>query len=79
MCTLSKLMVNDVEVSLNELLAGYSRQSDYTRKTQELATERKQLEEATNQYMEEIQQNSAVREQYIQATGQFIAQAHSQP
>ena len=67
----------DVEVSLNELLAGYSRQSDYTRKTQELATERKQLEEATNQYMEEIQQNSAVREQYIQATGQFIAQAHS--
>ena len=67
----------DVEVSLNELLAGYSRQSDYTRKTQELATERKQLEEAANQYMAEIHQNNAVREQYIHATGQFIAQAHS--
>ena len=67
----------DVEVSLNELLAGYSRQSDYTRKTQELATERKSLEEAAEQYRAEIEQNNAVREQYIQATGQFIAQAHS--
>ena len=68
---------NDIEVSLNELLAGYSRQSDYTRKTQELATERKSLEEAAEQYRAEIEQNNAVREQYIQATGQFIAQAHS--
>ena len=67
----------DIEVSLNELLAGYSRQSDYTRKTQELATERKSLEEAADQYRAEIEQNNAVREQYIQATGQFIAQAHS--
>ena len=31
----------EVAVSLDELLSGYSRQSDYTRKTQEIAGERK--------------------------------------
>jgi len=56
----------DIEVSLDELVSGYSRQSDYTRKTQELASERKELEE-----------NNTIREQYIQATGQFIAASHS--
>jgi type II secretory pathway component GspD/PulD (secretin) len=32
-----------VSVSLDEALAGYSRQADYTRKTQELATQREEL------------------------------------
>ena len=66
----------DIEVSLDELVAGYSRQSDYTRKTQELATERKELEEAYAQMSAEIEQNNTIREQYIQATGQFIAASH---
>jgi hypothetical protein len=66
----------DIEVSIDELVAGYSRQSDYTRKTQELATERKQLEDAYAQMSAEIEQNNAIREQYIQATGQFIAASH---
>ena len=34
------------EVSLQELRDGYQRQADYTRKTQELASERKRLEQA---------------------------------
>ena len=34
------------EVTLNELRDGYQRQSDYTRKTQELASERKRLQQA---------------------------------
>ena len=34
------------QVSLEELRDGYQRQSDYTRKTQELASERKRLEQA---------------------------------
>ena len=34
------------EVSLDELRDGYQRQSDYTRKTQELASERKRLQQA---------------------------------
>ena len=36
----------DQEVSLEELRDGYQRQSDYTRKTQELASERKRLQQA---------------------------------
>ena len=34
------------EVSLQELRDGYQRQADYTRKTQELASERKRLQQA---------------------------------
>lgn len=34
----------DVKVPLSEALAGYSRQADYTRKTQELAEQRQQLQ-----------------------------------
>lgn len=37
----------DVEVPLKETLAGYQRQADYTRKTQELADQRKELAWAT--------------------------------
>lgn len=35
----------EVEVTLDELLSGYSRQSDYTRKTQALADERRQFQQ----------------------------------
>ena len=34
------------EVTLSELQQGYQRQADYTRKTQELASERQRLEQA---------------------------------
>tara|TARA_Y100001938_G_C8054558_1_gene413717 strand:+ start:154 stop:894 length:741 start_codon:yes stop_codon:yes gene_type:complete len=37
---------DEAEVSLSELRDGYQRQSDYTRKTQELASERKRLQQA---------------------------------
>ena len=37
---------SEEQVSLEELRDGYQRQSDYTRKTQELASERKRLEQA---------------------------------
>ena len=67
----------DMDVSIDELVSGYSRQSDYTRKTQELATERKELEEAMHVMQQELEQNNTIREQYIQATGQFIAASHS--
>lgn len=39
-----KVAGEEVEVSLDELLSGYSRQSDYTRKTQQLKTERDSIE-----------------------------------
>ena len=40
----------DVEVTLDELSKGYSRQQDYTKKTQEIAEYRKHYENAINQY-----------------------------
>ena len=72
-----KIDGTDTEVTLDELQAGYHRQSDYTRKTQELAAERKALAESQQQYEAEIQESNTVREQYVQAIGQFIAQTNS--
>ena len=46
----------DVEVTEDELLKGYSRQADYTKKTQELAEYRKQMAGAMQQAQQEIQQ-----------------------
>jgi len=54
-----KVNGEEVEVTLDELLSGYSRQSDYTRKSQELAEQRKSV-----QALE--QEISAEREQYAQ-------------
>lgn len=70
------VMVNgeEMEVDIEELRNGYSRQSDYTRKTQEIAEERKKMEEAANVMYQQQQENNQVREQYINQIGQFINQ-----
>lgn len=49
----------EIEVPLSELVKGYSRTADYTRKTQELAAFRKQVEAVA-------QESVAVRDQYAQ-------------
>tara|TARA_R110000822_G_scaffold54694_1_gene139846 strand:- start:546 stop:1547 length:1002 start_codon:yes stop_codon:yes gene_type:complete len=46
----------DTEVNHNELIKGYQRQSDYTRKTQSLADDRKGFEEQKAQLAQERQQ-----------------------
>jgi hypothetical protein len=46
----------DEQVPLSELLAGYSRTSDYTRKTQEVANQRKSLEQIQSQLVQERQE-----------------------
>jgi hypothetical protein len=46
----------EVEVSLDELQKGYSRQSDYTRKTQQLAQQRKEAEALQADYAQRVQQ-----------------------
>ena len=61
----------EMEVNLDELIKGYSRQSDYTRKTQELASERNKMVELQQQWANEISQAQAERQQYIDALGQF--------
>lgn len=53
----------EVEVTLDEALKGYSRTSDYTRKTQELATQRKAQET-------EFQQVKGERQMYAQRLAQ---------
>jgi len=54
----------EIEVQKEELIRGYQREADYTRKTQKLAEERKIVES-------EFQQVRAEREQYSQILGQL--------
>jgi hypothetical protein len=64
----------EVEVPLSELVKGYSRTADYTRKTQELAA-------ARNEFHGEVQQTRALREQYaqrLQQVDQLLNQAEPQ-
>ncbi len=61
----------NIEVTLEELQAGYSRQSDYTKKTQEIAEERKGLEQYQTKFNEEFSKLSQERQQYQQALGQL--------
>lgn len=51
-----KIDGKDESVTLDELLSGYQRQSDYTRKTQEIAAARKQIETGTNELKAALQQ-----------------------
>lgn len=51
-----KVNGEDIEVSEDELLNGYSRQQDYTRKAQELAESRKSVEAMDNELAAERQQ-----------------------
>jgi hypothetical protein len=60
----------DVEVTLDELQAGYSRQADYTRKSQVLAEQRKKAEE-------ELAATQQERQRYVSQLEQFTAQADS--
>jgi len=55
----------DYEVTEEELLKGYSRQQDYTRKTQELSEYRKQLDDAGQFYQQEVAKTQEARQQYI--------------
>jgi len=52
-----------VKVKLSELLSGYSRQSDYTKKTQELAEQRKRYEAELQTYRQEREEWERQRQQ----------------
>ena len=54
---------DEVEVTIDELLSGYSRTQDYTRKTMALADQRKSLEGELDQIRQERAQLSQVLEQ----------------
>ena len=67
-----KVNGEDTEVSEDELIRGYSRQSDYTRKTQELAEERRTIEAAEAEYKSQVAHMQNERQQYIDAISQVM-------
>jgi len=66
-----KIKVGDDELTLDELTKGYLRQSDYTKKTTEVAQARKEHEEALKVY-EMIQSNPELREKLKEAGGDGV-------
>ena len=62
----------DHQVTAEELAKGYSRQADYTKKTQELSEYRKQLDQAAQFYQTEVAQTQEARQQYIGALSTAI-------
>jgi len=67
-----KVNGEDHEVTLDELVKGYSRQSDYTRKTQELSELRSQYDTAKQQYEAGVPELDSLKEQYMRALGETI-------
>ena len=67
-----KVNGQDVEVSEDELIKGYSRQQDYTQKTQQLAEYKRQLDGAAQQYQKELSNTQQVRAQYVDALATAI-------
>ena len=68
-----KVNGQDVEVSEDELIKGYSRQQDYTQKTQQLAEYKKQMDAAAQQMQQEVAQTQQMRSQYVEALNQAIS------
>lgn len=64
-----KVQGQEMQVPLNELLNGYMRNADYTRKSQALAEERRAL--AANQYQPQVQQAPPQQEQAKPAEPEF--------
>jgi len=62
----------ELEVSLDELIKGYSRYSDYTRKTQKISEQRREVEELSNRYNSEVAQIQQERQQYIDGLQQAM-------
>ena len=67
-----KVNGQDVEVSEDELIKGYSRQQDYTQKTQQLAEYKKQMDAAAQGMQQEIAQTHQMRAQYVDALSTSI-------
>ncbi len=63
----------EIEVTYDELLKGYSRQADYTKKTQDVAQQRKEYEQAKQQYEASLPELQALKEQYSQALNYNIS------
>ena len=65
----------EVGVNLDELMRGYSRPSDYTKKTQQIAEDRRDIESLQEKYNSEIAQIQAERNQYVEMLGNIVQQS----
>jgi hypothetical protein len=63
----------EIEVTYDELLKGYSRQADYTKKTQDIAQQRKEYEQAKQQYEASLPELQNLKEQYVQVLNDTIS------
>ncbi len=66
----------EIEVSLDELLKGYSRNSSFTKKSQALAEEKRQMEALQQQYNQDLAQIQAERQQYAQQLQSVIERSN---
>ena len=66
--TLYDVTVNGInqKVNLNELMKGYSRESDYTKKTMDLSNQRKEVESLQDNLKKEFEAVKSSRDQYAQ-------------
>jgi hypothetical protein len=62
----------EIKVTYDELIKGYSRQSDYTQKTQQLSNLRNEYEQAKQQYDQALPELNGLKQQYSNALGQLI-------
>jgi hypothetical protein len=71
----------DVEVTLDELTQGYSRRSDYQRKTQEIAEQRKTVERQIQEAQAQFQKTQQMEQQYAELLPKLAQQlqADNQP
>ncbi len=71
-----KINGEDKDVTLEELAAGYSRQSDYTKKTTEVANQRKEVEQLQSELSQERQ---ALQQGLQQLNQQLSSQSSNEP
>ena len=71
-----KINGEDKDVTLDELAAGYSRQSDYTKKTTDLAGQRKQFEQQQEAL---LQERNALQQGLQQLNQQLSSETQNQP
>ena len=66
--TLYDVTVNGInqKVNLNELMKGYSRESDYTKKTMDLSNQRKEVESLQDNLKKEFEAVKSSRNQYAE-------------
>ena len=65
---------NNQKVNLNELMKGYSRESDYTKKTMDLSNQRKDIESMQGNLKSELEAVKNSRNQYAQGLDEISKQ-----